>query len=247
MDINCAICNEPWDSWGANHGDMKAWEYDLFRKGAGCPSCEGERPEGLNPDDAEITHLRSIVFGGTDDPDSFDRLHALGDKDRPKWIEPEPDKLWTCAGCGVSVVVSLDAPLDGNKPSQDDEWLEWYGGDRVHYQGSSFAYSYGSLYNAEDPEREPMRELDGQHYCPGCVDRCAECGDPIFVRDETSDCYDPGASFPHPDNPFYGSVCLACYEDLRRCGTCGHDYDDCQCCEDCNSYPCECENEEEDE
>jgi hypothetical protein len=226
---------------------MRAWEYELFRKGAGCPCCEGETPKGLDPEEAEITHLRSVVFGGTDDPDQFERLHAVN-RDRPKWVEPEPEKLWTCHGCGVSVVRSLDAPLDGAQTSQDDDWLEWYGGEKVHYQGSNFAYAYSSIYNAEDPSEEPYHELGGEHYCPGCVTRCAECGDPIFARSdlEGGDVYDEGSSFPHPGNPFWGSLCLACYEEESRCDTCGHDLDDCQCCDDCNSYPCECSEDDED-
>ena len=44
MDITCAKCGEPWDSYGvhqAKHGDgdMTAREAERFLKGEGCPSC----------------------------------------------------------------------------------------------------------------------------------------------------------------------------------------------------------------
>lgn len=31
---------------------------------------------------------------------------------------------------------------------------------------------------------------------------------------------------------------------FEPCGGCGYDYEDCCCCEDCESYPCVCEEEE---
>ncbi len=40
-DLICVKCGEPWNAYGVNHGDMKAWETDLFKKGAGCPCCKG--------------------------------------------------------------------------------------------------------------------------------------------------------------------------------------------------------------
>ena len=44
MDIYCAKCAQPWDSYGitidVSHGDMTAAEARRFRRGEGCPSCE---------------------------------------------------------------------------------------------------------------------------------------------------------------------------------------------------------------
>jgi len=44
MDIFCAKCAQPWDSYGitidVGHGDMTAAEARRFRRGEGCPSCE---------------------------------------------------------------------------------------------------------------------------------------------------------------------------------------------------------------
>jgi hypothetical protein len=45
MDIHCAKCHEPWDSYGVhaskrNEGDMSPQEAARFLAGEGCPSCE---------------------------------------------------------------------------------------------------------------------------------------------------------------------------------------------------------------
>ena len=50
-NLTCAICGEPWDAHGVKTdgtGEMKGWEAELFLKGAGCPGCEGETPEGID-------------------------------------------------------------------------------------------------------------------------------------------------------------------------------------------------------
>ena len=40
-DIICRNCGEPWDAWGARHGDMTQSEYQMLIKGKGCPACGG--------------------------------------------------------------------------------------------------------------------------------------------------------------------------------------------------------------
>lgn len=39
-DIFCKKCGEPWDAYGARHGDMQPTEYQKFMHGQGCPACE---------------------------------------------------------------------------------------------------------------------------------------------------------------------------------------------------------------
>lgn len=39
MDITCAKCGEPWDSFGIREGDMEPDEAARFRRGEGCPAC----------------------------------------------------------------------------------------------------------------------------------------------------------------------------------------------------------------
>lgn len=43
-DVLCACCGEPWDRWGAHHGDMSDTEYTAFLAGEGCPSCLAKVP-----------------------------------------------------------------------------------------------------------------------------------------------------------------------------------------------------------
>ena len=38
-DILCAVCGEPWDAYGVQHGDMTPDEAARFLAGAGCPAC----------------------------------------------------------------------------------------------------------------------------------------------------------------------------------------------------------------
>jgi len=41
MDIECALCGEPWDAWGVyHHEDMTQAEARRFLNGEGCPACK---------------------------------------------------------------------------------------------------------------------------------------------------------------------------------------------------------------
>lgn len=61
-DINCTVCNEPWDRYGLYHGDVTPGEAAAILSGKGCPSCSGYHPDtgddyGYDPgaiDDAAI-------------------------------------------------------------------------------------------------------------------------------------------------------------------------------------------------
>lgn len=84
-DVLCVVCGEPWDFYGARHGDMESWEYRLFKLGAGCPSCEGKSEgPGFDPE--------SIISFENGDDDEMDRIiayeaHMCGTA--PKWLQPE--------------------------------------------------------------------------------------------------------------------------------------------------------------
>jgi hypothetical protein len=216
-DINCRICAEPWDLYGTHHGDMLRWEAILLFQGAGCPSCAGESPFETPPaieqvagatdpvEEAEEAFLGSMLRADR-------HLPQLGKT--PKWKEPPAPVVWECAGCNVKVVrdPTSDYP-DGDLHSEVGGELLWSGGDPVHYIYGR-AYSYGNS-PAEDPTEKPHAVFQGLPYCPGCIDRCDNCGEMIFKRSELwgDDSYNPGSSFPHPDNCRY-AVCLDCYQEL---------------------------------
>lgn len=215
-DIRCAVCGEPWDQWGANHGDMKWWEYDLFKAGAGCPACEGEAPdEDLDVDIEDVeNHLKDVV-SNAEDPDSWGLLHGDPDK-RPEWVEPEPKVLWTCAGCGVRCIISNEAPYDGKEINKDDVFLEWDGGDKVHYRSGCGPFRYGDILAIQDPTRKPEHIVNDQPYCPGCADECACCDETILTRADDLAPGDNGWCGPHPFDPMRGSVCYQCTVDLEE-------------------------------
>jgi len=111
-DTKCIVCGEPWDAYGVRHGDMLEWEADLFRKGAGCPRCEGTPTKPFGPN--------TIFDFDNGDEDPMDRIVAYENQtERPIWKRPEPEIVWACVACGVQVVINPDVST-----SHEDR-LEW--------------------------------------------------------------------------------------------------------------------------
>lgn len=210
-DINCAVCREPWDAYGAQHGDMAPWEYELFKKGAGCPCCAGKSPDGI---DRTEDHLRSVVFNH-EDPDSFALLHAP-DAKRPEWKRPPDPVLFECPGCGAK----LTRDLDFASSCGDD--LEWTVPNTP---------SYGRRWRDWPIDLDELHEVAGKKYCPGCVVMCAGdgCTHIIFTSSTSAsgqilfgDTYDVGASHADPRDPYHGgSICTRCLEAIPTCSQCG--------------------------
>ena len=82
MDIKCVVCGEPWDSYGVSHGDMAPWEATLFRRGAGCPCCEGV-PNGWTP-----SHMDDVENGDGDPMARIIAAERVADGTAPKWVRP---------------------------------------------------------------------------------------------------------------------------------------------------------------
>lgn len=64
-DVICRRCGEPWDYYGARHGDMTKEEYEDMMKGKGCPCCVGKEVEKV---DRTLEFLRSVDSGTDEDP-----------------------------------------------------------------------------------------------------------------------------------------------------------------------------------
>ncbi len=204
MDILCAVCTEPWDEYGARHGDMAPWEWALFKKGAGCPCCEGQLPAGAKPDEQLIEHLRSVVME-SEEPDEYEQLHRFDEPStRPPWERPPDPVLWTCTGCGAQVRKDIDLTRDN---------LYWSGSDVPYYPSDEWQDSL-----AEKPKPDSL--LDGKPYCPGCLVRCDDCGE--LVLDENT--------YPDPRSCGRETICSACYEQLSFCPQCGELEDDGEPC-----------------
>jgi hypothetical protein len=199
-DILCVKCGEPWDAYEL---DMLPWEADLFRKGAGCPSCEGIS-NGWQP-----TRMSDIDNG---DEDPMQRLvaHEKG----PDWKRPENSVHWTCDGCGVEVVTDVD--------SGELEYHVPYGAEcRQWYHSHPFTSRYAS------PEKTPAHTFgNGVKVCEFCLDHCADCGTPITSNVQFGDTYDEGNSFLQPGSCTH-SVCIDCLE--QYCDDCASRFEDCTC------------------
>jgi hypothetical protein len=70
MDIYCQRCGEPWDAYGARHGDMTPEEKERFFKGEDCPACHGKEVK-KRPFRAQATAVLSDLLG-----DDIDGLAA---------------------------------------------------------------------------------------------------------------------------------------------------------------------------
>jgi len=82
MDIYCQRCGEPWDAYGARHGDMDAEERYRFFRGIDCPCCHG-KPIEKRPFRAELAAALTDILG--DDIDGLasemdDAEYLLGSK-----------------------------------------------------------------------------------------------------------------------------------------------------------------------
>ena len=77
-DIYCRKCGEPWDAWGARHGEMEADEWRRFVRGEGCPCCAfgaNVEDDGFEAD-ATMDFLTSLDEA-TDGDEIWDAIEAL--------------------------------------------------------------------------------------------------------------------------------------------------------------------------
>lgn len=167
MDVKCAKCSEPWDAYGAAHGDMTAWEWDLFKRGAGCPCCEGAVPYGVDEDAARAAHVHAVVIDAAwDDPHAFALVNDI-DAPVPAWKKPQDEVIRKCESCGDRARIMK---------SVDDGELYWTGTTytQLHHHGIEW----------DDAIKTPEgTTLNGKFYCPSCVEQCGDCGELNFADD----------------------------------------------------------------
>ncbi len=203
-DIHCAICSEPWDSYGVRHGDMLPWEADLFSKGAGCPCCKGERDRAsADPEAAEALHLRDAL--DTEDPHAFDRVNATlagAETPIPAWERPPDENVRGWCACGNVCLMR----------SADDGELRWETARKVG------ADAHWRLERDHAPEEWVDAEaLDGDTdnegaWCPRCVARCGRCRELVSATE----------TYPEPGDEYHSpGICMGCLEQIPTCGQCG--------------------------
>lgn len=224
MDVKCVVCGEPWDFYGVNHGDMEKWERELFKKGAGCPYCEGVVPESghFNPETFE-----DIEYG---DEDPVERIFAWEDSVAgvaPKWERPKPVVLWTCAGCGVQAVE--DIALDNND-NYDNDNIDYHIPDGAKCR----RWRNSHRFHVSVPERTPAHKFGDEAVCEFCLDECYGCERPVSSYLEYGDVYDDGWCAPLEGESRLWVFCISCHESS---------------CSECHSLPenCYCSRDDDDE
>jgi hypothetical protein len=224
-DVRCLVCGEPWDYWGARHGEMKVWEWQLFARGAGCPCCEGQDPEGgqFQPE-----RLSDIEFG---DLDPGMRLEGIPADQRPPWRAPEPVVHWTCAACGVRVVTDPDSMLtDGSGHTGGEPEYDLPAGA----PGSQWYHSHP--YDRGTPETEPAHTFyagtpQAAPVCEFCLDHCEHCGAAVCSGLDCADVYSEGYCAQLEGWDQDDLFCIECI--VAQCEGCGQiGPDDCTCLED---------------
>jgi hypothetical protein len=238
-DIYCRQCGEPYMEPSL---DMNKWEYKLFMAGAGCPCCEGhpDKKWELAEDGSDIA-----MAAANGDGCPIERLSLFDPAYKPpKWERPEPEVLWTCQGCGVTVVVDPDnGEIEYDLPP-GAKGAAWY---------HSHPYSRG------EPTAEPYHVFQpDQPVCEFCYDKCEGCGVAVCSNLEYGDCYEDGWCSTLPNYHHADVYCIHCVEstcskcdslpeDCDCCQRCGETKDECGCvcCEDCGEPDCECEDKED--
>ena len=228
MDIRCVVCGEPYEAWGINHGDMMAWETDLFRAGAGCPCCLGVKNEDYVPD--------SLADFENGDEDPIDRIFAREDFECGKvaaWAPPANEVLHECDGCGVKLCRILAAEVyDGYSREKVYDWViePRTQASISYYRSHRFSILEPSDYiEGGDEEWNWHPWDDDRSACPYCAKRCDECDEVIVATVpelEPGDPCLPGASFLPPGD-YTGNICVHCYDGY--CSECQYKYNECQC------------------
>ena len=168
-NIPCSVCGEPWGAYGVTGGDMLPWEAALFRKGAGCPGCQGEAdPNEDGGVRREHPHLEEHLRGRVIDGGFDDDVDPVGDVAgaRPPWVKPPDRVLWTCHDCETRHMWDVDYPLNERDI-----------GVAAYFEGG------GTSRRWRDPRGEPI-ELEGLTLCSNCVSTCPRCVE--YVRGEDS-------------------------------------------------------------
>ena len=224
-DLPCRVCGEPWDAYGARHGDMEPWEYRLFAAGHGCPACEGQPPADEPSEERDAREERYLRTALLDDPTDDEAvevaamtLATLGSIPPVPWAAPAPVVLWECAGCGVRV---MQAPeTRENAPFWDAPVGKPDACRNLHRLEPSYYYPFAWEGDREPKlvcgiEPQPVRDADGELNEPGD-------GGPyrISLLGSYRDLPDTAHDVPDERTPREADVYF-CHECATSCDECG--------------------------
>lgn len=214
MDLPCACCGEPWEVYFIDH-EMPAWEADLFRKGAGCPSCEGSATPSVRRR-SQDRHTKAVLLSGaTDDPHAFtfaiaNSMEVAGNV--PAWERPNAVTLLQCNGCENHIKSDPDVRKPYVEKLSHEEWavgVTWAGKPylQLHFHGEEWDKSLVAFVGGKYE-----LVLGEKQYCPGCVEPCSKCG-AITAAEEMML---PDGSFGKDE-----ALCPSCFEQIPTCIYCG--------------------------
>ena len=217
-DILCMVCGE---GYCEPRLGMTKWEYELFRKGAGCPCCEGAEPPDKDKLEPSMEDLNALMYNGDEDPIDRLNIYETPVKDRPKWERPKDQVLWTCAGCGVEAIRNVD---NGN--------LEY----NVPHGSKAHSWYISHDFSDMEPDEKPAHVFKpDQPVCENCLQSCKSCENPVCSFLDYGDVYDDGwcstlANYGCGVNDVF---CIDCVES--SCPDCGDLADECKCfeCSEC--------------
>jgi hypothetical protein len=193
-DVLCRVCGEPWDTHHLRH-DAPAWVNALVLAGAGCESCEGQAPEGSDPESIALeSDTRYVIDPPTDGDPLEERPAVAGDKP-PAWERPPDQLAWQCTECDVRIVRDSDE-REGHESAYRVE------GCTNYYAQRDLQITHG---NDSAGDLETLRDQisqDGQA-CRLCRESCdGGCGCMV----------DKASAFPDPRDEYAKRYfCEDCY------------------------------------
>lgn len=192
-DVKCVVCGEPWDFYGAQHGDMEKWEWRLFRAGAGCPSCEGHPPESGH---FEFETVEDTEFGDLDPMERVSAMERSLEGRAPVWEKPKPKLLWACDACGIQSRKDANDDLEYHVPPSSNA-ARWHTPHPLQYQ---------------QPRHDGPAHIfeGGEAVCEFCLSQCGNCGRAVCPSIEFGDPYVDG--WCTADDSGYGVICVDCVE-----------------------------------
>lgn len=163
-DVFCAKCNEPWDRYGIEHGDVTPGEAMMILQGRGCPCCEGVASE----DGDEMEALRSTADSWDGCP--IEAINRMADNShKPYDTAIPPIILHTCEGCGIQ---------EGHDPEDYiyNEWQRLVKGKGKAKEPSAFNVK-GSRWQSWEVDQLSFETINDATVCSRCCNTCDHCGE----------------------------------------------------------------------
>jgi hypothetical protein len=203
-DVFCRVCGEPWDVHHIRH-DAPAWVAPLFFAGAGCESCEGNAPQGVNAEKVAELSDRNLVIDSPDDRDPLALRPAIAGDSPPPWKRPTDPLVWECEGGSTPCKVRVYRDLDWEEGS--DYAFQVRTGDLPYRSQMDLGIHRDDQFPTLESALEKI-SLNGTH-CLLCAYKCRDCSRVLIEGEDFS-------AAP-PDDPYTcnASLCEECFSSAE--------------------------------